>query len=82
MQLYLATPTQSFPAVEVQEVTLPTATGEIVILPGHAPLFAGLESGNLVYRSPSGTKTFAVGKGVVEVKQDQITVLADEVQSH
>ncbi len=81
MKLNIATPKKSFPSVEVKEVTLPTEEkGEIVILPGHARMLSRLGVGTLTYQSSSEQKQLSISNGVVEVKEDQITVLADEAE--
>lgn len=66
--------------VEVEQVTVPTQLGDITILPGHAPLFARMAEGELVYlESKQGSPVyFAVTGGFVDVSPtDVITVLAD-----
>ena len=80
MKLEIATPDQSLPMVEVQEVTVPTVAGETMILPGHARMVSELAEGKVSYGSGSDSKSFSVQGGVVEVKEDRVVVLCDQAK--
>jgi len=80
MKLEIATPSQSLPVVEVDEVVLPAFEGETMILPGHAHLIAQLGEGQLSYRSKSEQKAFHIAGGVFDVRDDQIIVLTDTLR--
>jgi F-type H+-transporting ATPase subunit epsilon len=60
----------------VDEVELPGAEGYLGILPGHTPLLATLQVGEMWYRK--GTQKFYVSMafGFAEVLPDRVTVLA------
>ena len=61
----------------VSEVILPTTTGEIAILPHHAPLFTKLSDGEATIVQ-NGKKThIAIFGGFVEVSRTKVTVLSD-----
>jgi F-type H+-transporting ATPase subunit epsilon len=65
----------------VSEVTLKGSEGDIQILPGHAPMVGTLDIGAFVYRSTDGSATAGViAGGFFEVRDDQLTVLAETVQ--
>lgn len=81
MKLHISTPEKKFPLIESDEITLPTENGEIVILPGHARLVSKLGTGTLSYRHGSHHKQISISRGVVEVKEEQVTVLADEASA-
>jgi F-type H+-transporting ATPase subunit epsilon len=56
-------------------ITLPTAAGEVTILPKHEALVSTLKPGTITVRTTAGTQTFPVETGVLEVSSDQVTVL-------
>lgn len=65
----------------VTEVTLKGSEGDIQILPGHAPMVGTLDIGAFVYRSTDGSATVGViAGGFFEVRDDQLTVLAEAVE--
>ena len=66
---------------EVDEVTLPGVGGYLGILPQHAPLLSGLRVGILSYRVGSDVAELFCRAGFAEVLADQVTVLAEAVES-
>lgn len=62
---------------EVDEITAPTATGEITILPIHVGLLTKIVPGELTIKKGAHTRFFAVTGGFLEVEKDKITILAD-----
>ena len=66
---------------EVDMVVLPTVTGEVGILPRHAPLVAQLTIGRLRALTTDGEwLTFAIAEGFAKVQFDKIIVLADAAE--
>ena len=61
----------------VDQVTLPTTEGEITILPGHIALVSALKSGDIVAKKDGEVIPMAVVGGFIEVKGDEVAVLAD-----
>jgi F-type H+-transporting ATPase subunit epsilon len=74
--LEVVTPDRSIIKEQVDEVVLPGAEGYFGVLPGHAPLVATLQVGELWYRKGQETHYLAVAFGFVEVLPDRVTVLA------
>ena|SRR6185503_10714918 len=76
LTLEIVTPDRALVTEPVDEVELPGAEGYFGVLPGHTPLLASLQVGELWYRI--GTEKFylAVAFGFVEVLPDRVTVLA------
>lgn len=69
---------------EVQMVVAMTTTGEIGILPLHAPLVSTLAPGEVRLKtgdSASDWETFSVSGGYVQVHEDKVLFLADEALS-
>lgn len=64
----------------VERVVLPAAYGQIAVLPNHAPLLAALEPGELMVRHGEDEESLAVGGGFVEVRENQVIVLADTAE--
>jgi F-type H+-transporting ATPase subunit epsilon len=61
----------------VDIVVAPGSEGEMGILPNHAPLLAQLAYGILRLRQGGEEQAFAIAGGVLEVRPDGVTVLAD-----
>jgi len=62
-------------------VIVPGITGEMGILPNHAPLLSTMKYGVLKVRSQGQEEVFTVAGGVVEVQPDAITILADAAEN-
>lgn len=63
------------------EVTLKGSEGQIQVLPGHAPMVGALGVGTFSYRSPDGsTTTGIISGGFFEVRDDQVTVMAEHLE--
>ncbi len=58
-------------------VFAPLATGEVGILPRHAPLLARMKPGEVRIRKGSEEEYFYVSGGVLEVQPHVVTVLSD-----
>jgi F-type H+-transporting ATPase subunit epsilon len=80
LSLNIVTPDHSL-TYEVDEVELPGQEGYFGVLPGHTPLFAGLQTGMMWYRQGQEKHYLAVSVGFVEVLPDQVTVLAQVAES-
>jgi F-type H+-transporting ATPase subunit epsilon len=58
-------------------VTIPTASGEIGVLPNHAPLISSLKPGILTYTRGNFSNRLVVAGGFVEINNNKVSVLAD-----
>ena len=58
-------------------VFAPLSTGEVGILPRHAPLIARMKPGEVRVRTANEELVFYVSGGVLEVQPHVVTVLAD-----
>ena len=66
---------------DVQMVVLPTATGEVGVLPRHAPLVAMLAIGRMRVLTADGNwMSFAVADGFAKVQFNKVIVLADAAE--
>lgn len=73
----------SLKGVEVDEqaasVNVPTTSGQITVLPNHSPLISELKEGELVVKTASAEKRYAVKRGVLEVRKGSQVVVLSEV---
>ena len=60
---------------EALSLTVPTTAGELTIMPKHEALVATVKEGNIVVRTTEGEQTFYATGGVVEISNNQVTVL-------
>lgn len=66
---------------DVDQASIPTAMGEITVLPGHVPMVAALVPGELRVRMNGETHFFAVAGGFLQVRTgDRIVILADAAE--
>jgi F-type H+-transporting ATPase subunit epsilon len=77
IKLEIVTPEKKVVDMEVDAVYVPTAGGEIGILPNHAPLISALKPGILSYAEKGETASMVVSGGFVEVSANKVSVLAD-----
>ena len=82
LKLKIVTPERLILEEMVDQVSLPTTEGEITILPGHIPLIAGLNSGDIIGYINGEHVPMAVVGGFVEIKQNEkgeteVAILAD-----
>ncbi|HET9589418.1 MAG TPA: F0F1 ATP synthase subunit epsilon [Anaerolineales bacterium] len=66
---------------DVDMVMLPGATGEMGILPHHAPLLTLLKYGVIKVRHDGKEELFTVAGGLAEVQPDIVTILADAAEN-
>ena len=60
----------------VDEVQIPGADGYFGVLPGHTPLLALLQVGQLWYRQGQETHYLVIAFGFAEVQPERVTILA------
>jgi len=75
MNLRIITKEKETLSTETSSVSLPGECGRMQVLPGHANLIAKLQKGLISYSTGSNIKTIPIHGGIVEVAQDNITVL-------
>jgi F-type H+-transporting ATPase subunit epsilon len=76
LALEIVTPERSILHEKVDEVEIPGSDGYFGVLPGHAPLLASLQVGQLWYRKGGETSYLSVAFGFAEVLPDRVTILA------
>ena len=74
--LEIVTPERPILRENVDEVEVPGADGYFGVLPGHTPLLASLQVGQLWYRKGGQTFYLSIAFGFAEVLPDRVTILA------
>jgi F-type H+-transporting ATPase subunit epsilon len=77
IKLEIVTPEKMALSETVEMVTIPTVSGEIGILPNHAPLISALQAGILAYTKGATVNRLVVSGGFVEVGVNTVSVLAE-----
>lgn len=80
IRLDVVTPDRRVVELEADEVTLPSVEGSMGVLPGHAPLLAMLQPGEVSYRNGSQRKFLAVAGGFAEVLRESVSIMSDAAE--
>lgn len=62
---------------QAEEVILPSTTGQLGILPGHAPLLSALDTGVMRVRADKTWVPIALMGGFAEVEENEVTILVN-----
>lgn len=81
LTLEIVTPEARVYSDTIDTVVIPTAQGEIGILPGHIPLLTKVESGELRVTKGGKESRLAVGDGFAQIEGDTVSVLAERAIS-
>ncbi len=77
----IATPEKVVYENDIFQVSIPTTTGEITVLPHHSPLVSILQAGEMKVLDKNGEQVIAIGSGFLEVKaNNEIIILADNAE--
>ncbi len=77
LTLEIVTPEARVYSDTIDTVVIPTTEGDVGILPGHIPLLAQVDHGELRVTKSGATQLLAVSGGFVQVDGDKISVLAE-----
>jgi F-type H+-transporting ATPase subunit epsilon len=80
LTLEIVTPERPLIREQVDEVIVPAADGSLGVLPGHTPLLARLDIGQLSYRKGQETFYLLVAFGFAEILPDRVTILAQTAE--
>lgn len=80
MKLRIVTPVRPIVDAEVTELVAPGMEGEFGVLPQHVTFLGGLKPGVVSYTEGGTRKRLVVSGGYAEVRDDVITLLADDAQ--
>ena len=73
----IVTPDKTVWDSEAEEVILPSTTGQLGILTGHAPLLSALDIGVMRVRPGKDWVAIALMGGFAEVENDEVTILVN-----
>ena len=76
LTLTLVTPDRAIVKETVDEVEVPGSEGYFGVLPGHTPLLASLQVGELWFRQGTTSSYLAVAFGFAEILPNRVTILA------
>jgi F-type H+-transporting ATPase subunit epsilon len=79
IQFEIVSPAGVSTAEQVDQVVIPTTTGEIGVLPQHEPLMTMLEPGELAVINDGKTVYAAVGEGFAQITPGRLSILTDMV---
>lgn len=80
IQTDIVTPDGKVYSGQVHMVSARATSGEIGILPSHMPLVAPLEISDVKLNNYGETQHVAVSGGFIEVRPDQVTILAEAAE--
>jgi len=80
MKLDVVTAEKVVYAGDVDAVVAPGTSGQLGILPHHAPLMTMLQPGELIARKGGEETSLAIAGGFLEVRPDHVVVLADAAE--
>jgi F-type H+-transporting ATPase subunit epsilon len=79
LKIEIATPEKLIASQSADSAQIPGKDGYMGILPGHAALLSELGEGELSFTLSGATERFKVSGGYVEIRDNQVRVLADSV---
>ena len=80
MKLEIITPDQKVYSGNIKLVKVPGSKGSFEILKNHAPIISTLNNGEVkIIDMQNKTVFYEIGGGVIEVKQNNIIILAESV---
>jgi F-type H+-transporting ATPase subunit epsilon len=77
LTLEIVTPEARVYSDTIDTVVIPTAAGEVGILPGHIPLLTQVEAGELRVTKNGKDESLIIGDGFAEIENDRISILAE-----
>ncbi|HKI79184.1 MAG TPA: ATP synthase F1 subunit epsilon [Ignavibacteriaceae bacterium] len=81
LNLNIVTPSKTIFSGEIKSITVPGTVGGFQILKNHAPIISTLEIGVIKIEMLNGNIEFyATGGGTIEVKDNNIELLADSIE--
>ena len=79
MKVSVISPSQAAFEGEASAVIVPAHDGQVGILYGHAPMVTLLGTGQLIVHDTQGERRFQVSRGFLQVVDNEVSVLAEEI---
>jgi F-type H+-transporting ATPase subunit epsilon len=81
IEIDIVTPSRKLvEGIKVPDVRIPSASGELQILPGHTELLTLLGTGVLSFSNEGRTRRYAISGGFAEVRNNKVTVMAESCE--
>ena len=81
IEVDIVTPTRKLvEGAKANTVKVPTAVGQIEVLPGHTELVTLLDTGELMLVSDGQVRRFAISYGFAEIRKDRVIILAETAE--
>ncbi|MGE8207053.1 F0F1 ATP synthase subunit epsilon [Heyndrickxia sp. NPDC080065] len=80
LKVSIVTPDGPVYESNVEMVSTKAQSGELGILPGHIPMVAPLQIGAVRLKNGNNTELVAVSGGFLEVRSEQVTILAQSAE--
>jgi F-type H+-transporting ATPase subunit epsilon len=77
MHLDVVTPTKKVISEEVDEVIVPTAEGQVGILPHHVNMVSQVVPGEMIVKTKGKAQYLAITGGFLEVSNNTVSILSD-----
>lgn len=77
MHLQIITPEKIVFDEEIEEIVVPTLSGEIAILPHHIDLLTQIVPGEMAIRHNNKTQHLAITGGFLQITNNSVSILAD-----
>ncbi|MCY8790870.1 F0F1 ATP synthase subunit epsilon [Bacillus inaquosorum] len=81
VKVNIVTPDGPVYDADIEMVSVRAESGDLGILPGHTPTVAPLKIGAVRLKKDGQTELVAVSGGFVEVRPDQVTILAQAAET-
>jgi len=74
-------PDRVFLNTKVEEIILPTTTGQIGVLSNHSPLLTSLDIGIMLVRETTNWESIVLMGGFALIKDNKVTILVTDVEN-
>lgn len=81
LDICIMAPDRVFLETQVEEVILPTNTGQIGVLSNHTPLLTGLDIGVMLVRENTEWESVALMGGFALIKENKVTILVNDAEN-
>ncbi len=80
LNVRVITPDNTVWDATAEEIVLPSTTGQLGILSGHAPLLSALDVGVMRLRPQKDWLSIVLAGGFAEVEEDEVTILVNSAE--
>ena len=81
LEICVMAPDRIFLESKVEEIILPTNTGQIGVLSNHTPLLTGLDIGVMLVRENKEWESIVLMGGFALIKENKVTILVNDAEN-